>query len=246
MNRNRPLVAGNWKMNLGPGAAAALARELLQALPRETAAEVAVFPPYTSIPAVAGVLTGSPILWGGQNLHWERPGAFTGEVAASFLVELGCRYVIVGHSERRHLFGEKDKDCGRKVAAALRSGLKPVLCCGETLAERETGQTNAVIERQLEAGLPADGDLEIAYEPVWAIGTGRAATPEQAAEVHAWIRDWLRRARPALSSVRILYGGSVRPDNAAGLLNQPDVDGFLVGGASLDSKSFSAIIGSAK
>lgn len=245
MSGVRPLVAGNWKMNLGPRAAGSLARELLNTLPQKTSAEVAVFPPFTSLPAVAQVLTGSPIAWGGQNLHWEDSGAFTGEIAPGFLVELGCRFVLVGHSERRQLFGERDDDCGRKVTAAISNGLRPVLCCGETLEQREAGQTFAVIERQLAAGLPDSGGLEIAYEPVWAIGTGRAATPAQAAEVHAWIRDWLRRARPTLASVRILYGGSVKPDNAAALLGQPDVNGFLVGGASLDAGSFAGIVGCA-
>ncbi|MEO0085543.1 MAG: triose-phosphate isomerase [candidate division WOR-3 bacterium] len=243
MNRARPLIAGNWKMNLGPRAATTLACELLQALPSEGSAEVAVFPPFTSIPAVAEVFAGSHIVWGGQNLHWEDSGAFTGEVAPGFLAELGCRFVLVGHSERRQLFGEQDDGCGRKVAAAIRNGLRPILCCGETLNERETGRTLAVIERQLDAGLPESGELEIAYEPVWAIGTGRAATPEQVAEVHARIRDWLRRKRPALASARILYGGSVKPDNAASLLDGPDVNGFLVGGASLDAGSFSRIVG---
>lgn len=245
MKKARPFIAGNWKMNLGSRAAAALASELLRTLPAAGPVEVAVFPPFTSIPAVAEVLAGSHIAWGGQNLHWENSGAFTGEVAPGFLAELGCRYVIVGHSERRHIFAEPDEVCGRKVAAAMRFGLKPVLCCGETLDERETGQTFAVIERQLAAALPDSGELVIAYEPVWAIGTGRAATPEQVAEVHAWIRNWLRQLRPALSAVRILYGGSVKPDNAASLLSLPDVDGFLVGGASLVAGSFAAIVGCA-
>ena len=259
MNRARiPLVAGNWKMNKGPAEARRFAEELLRAIPndatrmtsRGTQVEIAVFPSLTALPAVAGVLRGTPVAYGGQNCHWERGGAFTGETAPAFLAELGCRYVLVGHSERRNLFGETDETCGRKMAAALAAGLEPLLCCGETLSERESGMTFKVVEHQLRAalaGLPATASFTVAYEPVWAIGTGRTASPVQAGEAHAFIRQWIEGnlAPEAGAHTRLLYGGSVKPGNFGELLKQPDVDGALIGGASLDLAAFRAIADSA-
>ena len=249
-----PLVAGNWKMHKGPNEARRFAEELLRAIPNDEArmtnsrqrVEIAVFPPFTALPAVAEVLKGTSISYGGQSCHWESKGAFTGEVAPGFLAELGCRYVLVGHSERRSLFGETDETCRKKLLAAIAAGIEPVLCCGETLAEREASLTFTVIERQLQAALagpPPPESFTIAYEPVWAIGTGRTATPVQAEEAHRFIRDWLsRNLSPAAGErTRLLYGGSVKPDNFGELMKQPDIDGALVGGASLDVASFCGI-----
>jgi len=249
-----PLVAGNWKMHKGPAEARAFAQELLAQVANDKVEmtkaggpEVAVFPPFTALPAVREVLRGTQVTYGGQNCHWEVKGAFTGEVAPVFLAELGCRYVLIGHSERRSLFGETDDGCRRKLAAVAAAGIEPVLCCGETLSERESGKTTAVVERQLEValtGLAADVRFTVAYEPVWAIGTGRTATPGQAEEVHRFIRDWLgRNLSPAVAErTRLLYGGSVKPDNLGDLLRQANVDGALVGGASLEANSLAAIV----
>ncbi|MFO7651696.1 MAG: triose-phosphate isomerase [bacterium] len=239
------LVAGNWKMNKTSAEARTFARALLDALPRPAGFEVALFPPFTAIAAVAEALGGSPVRWGGQDLHWEASGAFTGAVSGGFLAELGCRYALVGHSERRSLFGDTDDACGRKLAAATAAGLVGVLCCGETLAERDAGATLAVLERQLAAGLGSipPAELVLAYEPVWAIGTGRTASTAQVEEVHAWLRGWLARRvgiEPA-ERARLLYGGSVKPDNAVELMSLPDVDGVLVGGASLEVGPFTRI-----
>jgi len=258
MKRTRiPLVAGNWKMNKGPSAARAFVQDVLKSAADGSAKvkvgeypELAVFPPFTALPAVADVLRSTSIAYGGQNCHWKSNGAFTGEVAPGFLAELGCRYVLVGHSERRSLFGETDESCGKKLLAAVAAGIEPLLCCGETLAERESGQTFAVLERQLRAalaGLSAAAPFTIAYEPVWAIGTGRAATPAQAGEAHAFVRQWLSRnlSPEAAERTRLLYGGSVKPDNIVELLRLPDVDGALIGGASLEVASFCGIADSA-
>jgi triosephosphate isomerase (TIM) len=259
MNETRiPLVAGNWKMHKGQDEARRFAEELLSAVPNDEVrmtnarqhVEVAVFPPFTALPAVAEVLGGTQVAYGGQNCHWESKGAFTGEVAPGFLAELGCRYVLVGHSERRSLFGETDETCRKKLLAVIAAGIEPVLCCGETLAEREAGKTFEVIERQLRAALagpPLPESFTVAYEPVWAIGTGRSATPAQAGEAHSFIRGWLSRnlSPEAGERTRLLYGGSVKPDNFGDLLKQPDVDGALVGGASLEVASFCGIVDSA-
>ncbi len=256
MNRARvPLVAGNWKMYKGPAEARAFVHDLLKSTGENRAKsaaspELAVFPSLTAIPAVAEVLRGTAIAYGGQNCHWESKGAFTGETAPGFLAELGCRYVLVGHSERRSLFGETDENCRKKLSAAVAAGIEPVLCCGETLAERETNQTFVVLERQLRTalvGLSATVQFTIAYEPVWAIGTGRSATPAQAGETHGFVREWLLRniSSEAAERTRLLYGGSVKPDNFGELLRQPDVDGALIGGASLELASFCAIADSA-
>jgi len=207
--------------------------------------EVLVAPPFTALETVARLLYGSPILLAAQNLHWEAKGAFTGEVSAPMLRELGCTHAIIGHSERRQLFGETDESVNRKVASALAHGLTPILCVGETLAERESGQTLTIIDTQLRRGLlgrdaAAIRATVIAYEPVWAIGTGKVATPEQAQEVHAFIRRVLADlgGKDAEAGCRILYGGSVKGDNIDALMRQPDIDGALVGGASLQVESF--------
>ena len=243
-----PLVMGNWKMHGGIAEARALATAIREGLKRPRGVEVAVCPPYTSLAAVAEVLAGSPIAWGGQNCHWEDKGAFTGEIAPGMLAELGCRYVLLGHSERRHIFRETDEEINRKVVAALRHQLVPLLCVGETEEERRQGLTFTVVEGQLRAGwvgLSADdiGRGILAYEPVWAIGTGVNATPAQAAEVHGYLRGLVSElaSKEIAQSLRILYGGSVKPDNAAELTQEPDIDGSLVGGASLQPQSFITI-----
>jgi triosephosphate isomerase len=243
-----PLVVGNWKMHGGISEARALATAVRDGLKRPRGVEVAVCPPFTALPAVAEALTGSPIAWGAQNCHWEDKGAFTGEIAPGMLVELGCRFVLLGHSERRHFFRETDEEINRKVVAALRHGLVPLLCVGETEEERRQGLTFTVVEGQLRAGWAGLGVDEIArsvlaYEPVWAIGTGVNATPAQAAEVHGYLRGLVSElaSKDVAQSLRILYGGSVKPDNAAQLTQEPDIDGSLVGGASLQPQSFITI-----
>ncbi|MBI2104161.1 MAG: triose-phosphate isomerase [Candidatus Omnitrophica bacterium] len=248
----RPIVAGNWKANLTAGEAAALVRQL-KASCETAAAEVVVCPPFTALAAVAPLLKGSRIALGAQDVFWEPAGAFTGEVTPPMLRDAGCQYVIVGHSERRTHFGETDQIVRRKLQAALAHGLTPIVCIGETLAQREAGQTFDILTRQLDGAL---GDcppetcrrLILAYEPVWAIGTGKNATPEQAQEAHQAIRRWVadRCGSSAGGGIRIQYGGSVTPANAASLLQQPDVDGALVGGASLKADAFSAIVKAAK
>jgi len=243
----RPLIAGNWKMYGTRSEAVALVEGLKAAVAGLGNRDVLVAPPFTALPPVASALQGSGILLAGQNLHWEDSGAFTGEVSAPMLREAGCTHVIIGHSERRQLFGETDETVSKKIASARKHGLTPIVCVGEMLAEREAGRTLAVIERQMSGalkGLAADaiGSLVIAYEPVWAIGTGKVATPEQAQEVHAAIRGMLGKIGKAAAAARVLYGGSVKPDNVDGLMRQPDIDGALVGGASLKVESFARIV----
>ncbi|MEM9604567.1 MAG: triose-phosphate isomerase [Pseudomonadota bacterium] len=241
-----PLIAGNWKLNGSRVAARALASELADANPVGEV-ELLVCPSFTLLSAVHDVLDGSPVVLGAQNLASEPKGAFTGEVSGDMLVECGCRYVIVGHSERRTLFGESDADVARKVAQALASGLTPIVCVGESLAERDSGRAPDVVRGQLDGALSGLSDAQLAacvlaYEPVWAIGTGRSATPDQAQSVHADMRAWLSaRSASAAHAVRALYGGSVKPDNAGALFSQPDIDGALVGGASLVGQDFLAI-----
>ncbi|HVS01639.1 MAG TPA: triose-phosphate isomerase [Thermoanaerobaculia bacterium] len=241
----RPIAAGNWKMHLTSAAARALARGLRQGLPPD-GPEVVVFPSFPLLPAVADELAGSPVGWGGQDLSRELWGARTGEVSPLQLTDAGCRWVLVGHSERRHGHGEDDALVAGKLAAALGAGLAPILCLGETRQERRAGRTWEVLGGQLDAAVEAAAgqQLTVAYEPVWAIGTGDTATPEQAQEAHAFLRRRLeeRAGRAAAAASRILYGGSVKPDNAAELFARQDLDGFLVGGASLDAVSFLAII----
>jgi triosephosphate isomerase (TIM) len=243
----KPLIAGNWKMYKSLSEARALARALRASLDRVTDREVAVCPPFTALVAVADELTGSSIALGAQNAHWEKQGAFTGEVAAAMVSEVGCRYVIVGHSERRQYFGETDETVNKRMQAVLAAGLLPIVCIGETLQEREAGATFTVIERQMAGSLKelaAGAKVVIAYEPVWAIGTGKTATPGQAQEVHSFIRaQFAKQYGDAVAqAVQILYGGSVKPDNMSSLMAQPDIDGGLVGGASLEADSFSKIV----
>ena len=248
MNDKRtPVIAGNWKMNLGPSDARAFCIELRARLGDLRGRRVILFPPFVSLPVVADELERTSIEFGGQNLYWEGKGAFTGETSPLFLRELGCSTVLVGHSERRHVFGEKDQECGRKVRAALDAGLVPVLCCGEKLEDREAGDTFQVVRLQLKYGLgkvKAEEAFLVAYEPVWAIGTGRTATPEQAQEVHALIRAWLgeKFGDEAKERIPVLYGGSVKPENVDELMARPDIDGVLVGGASLKVDSFERLV----
>ncbi|MCK5379310.1 MAG: triose-phosphate isomerase [Acidobacteria bacterium] len=243
MTQRRPLIAGNWKLHQNVAATSALIEGLL-AEDLGDGVDAVVCPPYTSLPHAAMLLTGSKIGLGAQNCHWENSGAFTGEVAPAMLVELGVQWVIVGHSERRTLFGESDITAARRAKAAQEAGLRVIYCVGETLEQRQAEQTFSILETQT-AGV-ADLDpakLVVAYEPVWAIGTGRTATSDQAQEAHAFLRRRLEAFFFAdAGAVRILYGGSMKPGNAAELVGMPDVDGGLIGGASLDVGSFSAII----
>ena len=240
----RPLIAANWKMHGSVPSVQAYLEALIGRV-RAAGPEVVVCPPFTLLPAAVLVATGSEVAIGAQNCHWDEKGAFTGEVAASMLAELGVRWAIVGHSERRQYFGESDQTAAARAQAAQRAGLDVVFCLGETLQQREAGETLAVLERQSAALAGLDpARLAVAYEPVWAIGTGRTATTTQAQEAHAALRRRLAGLFGAddAAALRILYGGSVKPDNAAALLAQPDVDGALVGGASLDVEGFCAII----
>jgi triosephosphate isomerase len=244
-----PFIAGNWKMNKTVKEAIDLVRELKEAVSGVKGVEVAVAPAFTALYAVRKELEGSAIRLAAQNLYWEEKGAFTGEISPPMLKEVGCHYVIIGHSERRQFFGEKDETVNRRIKAALSQGLEVIFCIGESLKEREKGKTFSVIERQLEGGLKGLGDKEIrnmviAYEPVWAIGTGKTATPEQAEEVHRFIRAKIEKlySREVSEGIRIQYGGSVTPENIKGLMNQVNIDGALVGGASLKAESFSKIV----
>jgi len=247
----RPFIAGNWKMHKTIQEAVDFASRLRKTLTEPLDRDVAIAPPFTAIYAVAEVLKGSEIHLCAQNLHEDArgKGAYTGEVSAPMLVDAGCEYVIIGHSERRTLFGEKDEVINKKVKTALKFGLRPILCIGETLSEREEGRTFAVIERQIKKGLnsfTADDikNIIVAYEPVWAIGTGKTATPEQAEEVHAFIRHMMEKnhGKDISSHLTIIYGGSVNPDNICNLMAQRDINGTLVGGASLDVESFIRIV----
>ena len=244
-----PLVIGNWKRHGTVAEARALAGALRDGLKRPRGVEVAVCPPFTALPAVAETLAGTPIAVGGQNCHWEDTGAHTGEIAAPMLADLGCRLVLLGHSERRREMGETDEQIARKVAAALRHNLTPVLCVGETAEERRQGLTFTTVEGQLRAGLvglepAAVTRCVLAYEPVWAIGTGVNATPGQAAEVHGYLRGLLSEvtSKEVAQRLRILYGGSVKADNADALMAEAEIDGALVGGASLTGPGFIAIV----
>lgn len=250
MNRaRRPLIAGNWKMNAGGQEACALASGVADATKGKGRVDVVICPPFTALAAASHELweAKSAVMVGAQNMHAELAGAFTGEVSAPMLKDSGASWVILGHSERRQFFGETDEGVGRKVAAALRADLRPIACVGELLEEREAGKTLEVVERQVRAVLEElakkPGVGAIAYEPVWAIGTGKVARPEDAQEVHGMIRGLLASVSDELAAVtRILYGGSMKADNAEGLLSQLDVDGGLVGGASLDASGFGKIV----
>jgi triosephosphate isomerase (TIM) len=243
---NTPVIAGNWKMHKGPESARKFCREFAQVVPA-TSRTLILFPPDISLAVVRAGLAEHSVGIGVQNIHWEAQGAFTGETSAAMAREAGAAYALVGHSERRHVFGETDQETARKVAAARQAGLTPVLCVGETLDERQAGRLEEVILRQLDAGIAELGDADlahllVAYEPVWAIGTGETATPEDAADAHGRLRDRLsERMGQAAATVPILYGGSVKPDNASALLATDDVDGVLVGGASLDPRDFAKI-----
>jgi triosephosphate isomerase len=245
----KKFVAGNWKMYTNTATSRALAAAVVKGLGGDDRVTVAVCPPAPYLAGVGEVLRGSPVGLGGQNCFYEKEGAFTGEVSPAMLVDVGCRYVILGHSERRHKLGETDAFISKKVAAALAAGLHVILCVGETLEERQAGRADDVLATQLDgslAGVGAAGvaNLSLAYEPVWAIGTGHNATPEQAQHAHAFLRQRYaaRFGADAARALVIQYGGSVKPDNAKALLHQPDVDGGLIGGASLNAEQFLAIV----
>ncbi len=244
-----PFLAANWKMYKTVHEAVVYVKEFRSMVKDVTDAEIVVAPPFTAIHAAAEAARNTPIGIAAQDLYWEREGAFTGQVSAAMVKEAGAEYVIVGHSERRRLFGETDAGVNRKTIAAFGAGLTPIVCIGETLEEREKNQTFAILDRQIKDGLDALTSeqvtaLVIAYEPVWAIGTGRNATPEQAAEAHAHIRSRLRQwfGGDAAEQCHVIYGGSVKPDNIRDLVAHPDVDGALVGGASLDVRAFHEIV----
>jgi triosephosphate isomerase len=245
----KKFVAGNWKMCTTSALAHRLAEAVVQGLGGESRVTVAVCPPFPYLASVGHVTYGSPVALGAQNCYSEKEGAFTGEVSPTMLADVGCRYVILGHSERRHKLGERDDLINRKVHVALASGLEVIFCVGETLADRVQGFTEVVLAAQFDAGLAglASGHLAkvtLAYEPVWAIGTGQNASPEQVREVHAFLRRRVaeRFSSPAADAVTILYGGSVKPDNAKSLFHQSDVDGGLIGGASLNAEHFLSIV----
>ncbi|HNY79634.1 MAG: triose-phosphate isomerase [Sedimentisphaerales bacterium] len=247
----KPFVAGNWKMNTDSHSGVALAKAVVEGSSglAGSSVDVAVIPPFVYLPAVGAAVSSSGVALGAQDVYFEAKGAFTGEISAAMLKDVGCTYVLCGHSERRHVLGESDELINKKVAASISGGLLPILCVGELLAERDASQTEQVVERQTRAGLAGlsaekTGAVTIAYEPVWAIGTGRTATREQAQEVHAFIRKLLARMydKSVAQDMRILYGGSVKADNAEELMGQPDVDGCLVGGASLKADDFVQII----
>ena len=242
-----PVIAGNWKMYKTARQAAETIRSLADLVKGVQGVEVVICPSFTALAAAVEAAKGSPVAIGAQDCYWEKEGAFTGQVAVPMIADLGCSHCIVGHSERRQFFGETDATVDKKIEAVLANELNCIACVGETLAEREAGQTFAVLERQVRNGLSrhlTSARLVIAYEPVWAIGTGKTATPVQAQEAHAFIRQVVAEAASpeAAQAVRILYGGSVKPDNIATLMAQPDVDGGLVGGASLDAASFAKIV----
>jgi len=245
----KKLIAGNWKMNKTSADAVSLARDLVAAVGAQSDVEVVICPPFTSLEGVAKAIDGSLIKLGAQNMHFEASGAFTGEVSAPMLRALFATHVILGHSERRSLFAETDAFVNKKVLAAFKNQLRPILCVGETLAERESGSTLRVVQTQVERGLEGVSNemaatLVVAYEPVWAIGTGKVATTEQAQEVHAFIRGLLTglHGDGVAQRVRILYGGSMKPANAPELLAQKDIDGGLIGGASLEARSFVELV----
>ncbi len=241
------LIAGNWKMHKTPSQTVEYFRAFKPMVEGIDEVEILIFPPFIDIPTAVSESRGSNIKIGAQNCYFEKEGAFTGEISPVMLREAGCEYVILGHSERRHIFGETDELINKKVISALEEGLRVILCVGETLQERESGLTFTVVETQLRLGLSGIGDkldrIDIAYEPVWAIGTGVAAKPEDAEEVHRFIYEKLKEINPTKAEgVRVLYGGSVKPSNAEAILSQPHIKGVLVGGASLKPESFAEIV----
>ena len=249
MEDRRPLIAGNWKMYKTPDEAAETAQKLVERVTGVTEVDIMIAPTYAALVPVFKVIQNSPVALGAQNLFWENEGAYTGEISAPMLKAVGCEYGIIGHSERRQYFGETDETVNKKIQAAIQVGLKPVFCVGETEEERESEQTLSVLDKQVKKGLEGlvSDQLDmliIAYEPVWAIGTGKTASDDQAQEVHQFIRSLVQKnfGNALSDSIRILYGGSVKPDNIAALMSMPDIDGALVGGASLDAESFSKIV----
>jgi triosephosphate isomerase len=245
----KPLIAGNWKMHTIVQEAQQLAAAIVQAAAKVSGRDVMIAPPYTALAAVENIISDTGVMLGAQNVHWEEKGAFTGEISAAMLKDVGCDMAIVGHSERRHVFGETDRMINRRITGALQFGLIPVFCIGETLEQRDAGLTMTVLEEQVRAGLDnielQDGSkLVVAYEPVWAIGTGKTATEAQAQEAHSFIRDLLADIyeKNIAGQIRILYGGSVKPENIDILMQQDDIDGALVGGAALKAESFERII----
>lgn len=245
----RPIIVGNWKMHKTIAEAVALVKALRSSVVDIDGVDIGVAPPFTALSAVAEALQGSPIVVAAQNMHWEPQGAYTGEVSATMLTDVGCRRVIIGHSERRQFFGETDATVNRKLKAALSTQLDPIMCVGETLDQREANATFGILEQQIRQGfaeIPAENvpRVVIAYEPIWAIGTGKTATPDQAQEVHAFLRNLLGvlYGKTLADQVRIQYGGSVNAGNIQTLMLQPDVDGALVGGASLEAASFVQIV----
>jgi len=249
METRTPLIAGNWKMFKTCEAAVDTAKDLVGLVESVNGVDIMIAPPFTALAPVAEAVKGSPVALGAQNLHWEEEGAFTAEISAGMLVSAGCRYVIIGHSERRQYFGETDKTVNKRISAALRHNLIPVFCVGESETQREAGETFSVLDNQVKKGLEGFSlkdlaSLVIAYEPVWAIGTGKTATREQAQEVHRFIRSLVESGfgETLAKSIRILYGGSVKPNNVSQLMSMADVDGALVGGASLDAETFSRIV----
>lgn len=249
MNNRKPLIAGNWKMFKTNESAVAAAEQLVELTADIQAVEIMIAPPFTALSEVRHAIRNSSAALGAQNMHWENEGAFTGEISGPMLKSAGCRYVILGHSERRQYFGETDETVRKKISAAMRFDLLPILCVGETAAERENGNTFSVLDKQVRNGLEGvvpggTGGITVAYEPVWAIGTGKTARVEQAQEVHAFLRSLWESlfGKTSAAAVRILYGGSVKPDNIRELMKAADIDGALVGGASLDPKIFSEIV----
>ncbi|MFN0118022.1 MAG: triose-phosphate isomerase [Elusimicrobiota bacterium] len=243
------LMVANWKMNKNIAETESFVKEFLSNFPSTVSCEVVICPPSTSLASLSQFLKGTPVMWGAQNMNENSEGAFTGEISAGMLTSLGCKYVILGHSERRQIFGESDIHINKKIIAALNNGLIPIVCVGETLQEREAGQTLSIVSKQVKAafnGIPSTDTkkMVIAYEPVWAIGTGKTATLAQAQEVHLAIRDILKDQYGSLTSlsVRILYGGSVKPENVSELMSCEDIDGGLVGGASLKADSFLKLV----
>lgn len=249
MTHRKPLIAGNWKMYKTVSEAMNTAQSIVAALPAQPSVDIMIAPSFTAVYAVSQIIKESAVSLGAQNLHWETEGAYTGEVSPTMLVSSGCEYVIIGHSERRQYFGETNETINRKISAAIQHNLIPVFCLGETDEEREANRTFSVLDKQMEKGLEgfsSDGiqSLVVAYEPIWAIGTGKTATKQQAQEVHEYLRQWIekRYGNNLAKNIRILYGGSVKPDNIKGLMEMPDVDGALVGGASLKADVFSQIV----
>ncbi|MDZ7830454.1 MAG: triose-phosphate isomerase [Desulfobacterales bacterium] len=249
MASRKPLIAGNWKMFKTCPEAAETASQLVALVEKNETVDMMIAPPFTALTTVSEIIADSPIELGAQNLFWESEGAYTGEISAPMIASAGCRYVIIGHSERRQLFGETDALINKKIPAAMDAGLIPVICVGETESERDAGKTFSVLDKQIQKGLEninfdADNPPVLAYEPVWAIGTGKTATSDQAQQAHAYIREQIAKAFDGqlAESIRILYGGSVKPNNIAELMACPDIDGALVGGASLKPETFSEII----